>query len=221
MGLVSFLPPTITVEALKATHSTDPNQCHGLIFSLSRTGHPTQMDATPFMISFENRPTSFPGKREPNLGFFSCFSLFYVILFFCVSDAWLFYCIFLWLFLLVFDFVFFQYWPIDWLGTVAPKWRILCRVGCKTFTQSIFLTALQRKVPDAATVIFCPGQGTYISASFVSSYGLPYVVIGRPLYILLLQFLLPFFFFFSLLILSGCRLDVYHTSTHGVAFVQI
>jgi len=87
MGLVSFLPPTITVEALKATHSTDPNQCHGLIFSLSRTGHPTQMDATPFMISFENRPTSFPGKREPNLGFFSCFSLFYVILFFCVSDA--------------------------------------------------------------------------------------------------------------------------------------
>ena len=34
----------------------------------------------------ENRPTLFPGrgcKRSPKLGFFSCFSLFYVILFLC------------------------------------------------------------------------------------------------------------------------------------------
>ena len=30
-----------------------------------------------------------------------------------------------------------------------------------------------------------------------------------------------FFFFFSSSILSGRRLDVYHTSTHGVAVVQI
>jgi len=30
-----------------------------------------------------------------------------------------------------------------------------------------------------------------------------------------------YFFFYSLPNLSGCRVDVYHTSTHGVALVQI
>jgi len=28
-------------------------------------------------------------------------------------------------------------WPRDWLGRTSPKWPILCRVGCKTTTQSI------------------------------------------------------------------------------------
>jgi len=27
--------------------------------------------------------------------------------------------------------------PRDWLGRTSPKWHILCRVGCKTLTQSI------------------------------------------------------------------------------------
>jgi len=36
-----------------------------------------------------------------------------------------------------------------------------------------------------------------------------------------LWFLLFFFLFFSSSILSGCRLDVYHISTHGVALVRI
>jgi len=41
-------------------------------------------------------------------------------------------------------------------------------------------------------------------------------------YIFILWFLLLFFFFFfSLPNVSGRRLDVYHTSTHGVALVQI
>ena len=40
-------------------------------------------------------------------------------------------------------------------------------------------------------------------------------------YIFALWFLSSFFFFFSSPILSGARLDVYHTSTHGVALVQI
>jgi len=38
-------------------------------------------------------------------------------------------------------------------------------------------------------------------------------------YIFILWFLLFFSFFFSSPNLSGCRLDVYHTSTHGVALV--
>jgi len=41
-------------------------------------------------------------------------------------------------------------------------------------------------------------------------------------YIFALSFLSSFFLsFFSSPNLSGCRLDIYHTSTHGVALVQI
>jgi len=47
-----------------------------------------------------------------------------------------------------------------------------------------------------------------------------------PLYVadghyILQQWLLSSFFFFSSPILSGCRLDVYHTSTHDVVLVRI
>jgi len=40
-------------------------------------------------------------------------------------------------------------------------------------------------------------------------------------YIFILWFLVSFFFLFSSPNLSSRRLDVYHTSTHSVAFVQI
>jgi len=40
-------------------------------------------------------------------------------------------------------------------------------------------------------------------------------------YIFALWFLSIFFFFYSSPNLSGRRLDVYHTSTHGVALVRI
>jgi len=40
-------------------------------------------------------------------------------------------------------------------------------------------------------------------------------------YSILPLWLLSFFFLFFLLILSGRRLDVYHTSTHDVVLVQI
>jgi len=40
-------------------------------------------------------------------------------------------------------------------------------------------------------------------------------------YVVVLWFLLSFFFLFSSPNLSGRRLDVYHTSTHGVALVRI
>jgi len=40
-------------------------------------------------------------------------------------------------------------------------------------------------------------------------------------YIFILWFLSSIFLFFSSPNLSGCTLDVYHTSTHGVALVRI
>ena len=43
-------------------------------------------------------------------------------------------------------------------------------------------------------------------------------VTGR--YIFALSFLLLSFYLFSSRNLSGCRLDAYHTSTHGVALVR-
>jgi len=44
---------------------------------------------------------------------------------------------------------------------------------------------------------------------------------GADHYIFALEFLSIFFFFFSSPNFSGRRLDVYHTSTHGVALVRI
>ena len=47
-------------------------------------------------------------------------------------------------------------------------------------------------------------------------------VIGQAIYIFILSFVLSFFFFFlSSPNLSRRRLDVYHTSTDGVALVRI
>jgi len=34
-------------------------------------------------------------------------------------------------------FSFFSTMPKDWLGRMSPKWRILCHMGCKTWTQSV------------------------------------------------------------------------------------
>ena len=49
----------------------------------------------------------------------------------------------------------------------------------------------------------------------------PYVI-GQTIIFLACDFYLSFFFlFFSSPNLSGRRLDVYHTSTHGVALVRI
>ena len=48
----------------------------------------------------------------------------------------------------------------------------------------------------------------------------PYVI-GQTIIFLPCDFYLSFFFFFSSPNLSGRRLDVYHTSTHGVVLVRI
>ena len=48
----------------------------------------------------------------------------------------------------------------------------------------------------------------------------PYVI-GQTIIFLHCDFYLSSFFFFSSPNLSGRRLDVYHTSTHGVALMRI
>ena len=54
------------------------------------------------------------------------------------------------------------------------------------------------------------------------SYNLwPPCVIGQAIYIFILSFVLLLLSFFSSPNLRGRRLDVYHTSTHGVALVRI
>ena len=57
------------------------------------------------------------------------------------------------------------------------------------------------------------------SAGSLKFFLWPPYVIGQAIHIFILWFLLLPFFFFSLPNLSGRRLDVYHTSTHGVDLV--
>jgi len=59
-----------------------------------------------------------------------------------------------------------------------------------------------------------------LSVLVLAFYGLPYVVMGRPLYSAAVVSSSFFFLFFSS-VLSGRRLDVYRTSTHDVVLVRI
>ena len=63
---------------------------------------------------------------------------------------------------------------------------------------------------------FCFPSRVTQKRSFGAGYGRP-IVQGRPLYFCPVVS----FFLFSLPNLSGRRLDVYHTSTHGMALVRI
>jgi len=65
-------------------------------------------------------------------------------------------------------------------------------------------------------IIFLP-CGFYLSSSF--SLWPPYVIGGHNIFVL--WFLPSIIFLFSSPNLSRCRLDVYHTCTHGVALVRI
>jgi len=63
----------------------------------------------------------------------------------------------------------------------------------------------------------------YVGLMYSVSLWPPYVI-GGPLYfcpVVSFFYLLSSSFFFSSPNLSGRRLDVYHTSTHGVALVRI
>ena len=60
----------------------------------------------------------------------------------------------------------------------------------------------------------------FVNSSLVAIYLWLSFVIGQTIYIFIL-FLLSSSFFISSANLSGWRLDVCHTSTHGVALVRI
>ena len=49
-------------------------------------------------------------------------------------------------------FSFFHTSPRDWLGELSPKWPILCRVGCKTTTQSMNQSLICRSRDTARSV---------------------------------------------------------------------
>jgi len=81
-------------------------------------------------------------------------------------------------------------------------------------TEMVPVTPLTRTLassPVFKCFMYWPLLYTYVH------YGHP-IKDGRPLYF---RPVVSFFFFFSSPNLSGRRLDVYHTSTHGVALVQI
>jgi len=123
----------------------------------------------------------------------------------------------------------------------SPKWPILCRVGRKTLAQSInkqqyymyVLSVLQtrqllcciqnrdtsEKVRQIALHIWNVCRCLVV---FVALLWSPYVI-GQTIIFLPCDFYLSIFFFlfFSSPNLGGRRLDVYHTSTHGVALVRI
>jgi len=79
------------------------------------------------VLSFENRPTPFPGRMswkatKPGFSFLCLFSSFLLI-----GECTLLLC-YVW---------FFRTKPRDWLGETSPKWPVLCRVGCITTAQLI------------------------------------------------------------------------------------
>ena len=75
----------------------------------------------------------------------------------------------------------------------------------------------RRQKPQGKNIMVCPiTQGDHKNSPIWPPYE-----IGQAIYIFILWFLLLSFFFFSSPNLSGRRLDVYHTSTHGVALVRI
>ena len=64
----------------------------------------------------------------------------------------------------------------------------------------------------------CHSQGNYVCQALI--YDLPYVT-GQAIYIFILSFVVVVLLLFSSPNLSDRRLDVCHTSTHGVALVRI
>jgi len=94
------------------------------------------------------------------------------------------------------------------LGHRGSRLKLVARLPSKS--------ARATSASEAAGKLACsfrhPQMGTTIIMAALHSR------CGHYIFVL---FLLSFFLVFSLLNLSGRRLDVYHTSTHGVALVQI
>ena len=108
--------------------------------------------------------------------------------------------------------------PFIWsLGTskqIWSKWCLSCSVYNQTASMVEFCTETS-PLSDYPCVFY-----RVIVQSYCSLW--PPYVIGGPLYFCpVVSFYLLSIFFFSSPYLSGHRLDVYHTSTHGVALVRI
>ena len=95
-------------------------------------------------------------------------------------------------------FLFSQYQPRDWLGRAPPKWPILCRVGCKTLSQSMQYSFHLEQVDEVQWMIslvdgspssllwcfdsFCWVTGNYscLMAIFSGEPGSAVFRLGRP-----------------------------------------
>jgi len=95
-------------------------------------------------------------------------------------------------------------------GTAAAGVSQALRCG----TRNAITELLQRAPPIFGWAAITFGIGPH--SSLWSPYG-----IGQTVYIFMLWFVLSFFLFFSSPNLSRRRLDVCHTSTHGVALMRI
>jgi len=95
----------------------------------------------------------------------------------------------------------------------SPKLPVLCRVGYKTTTQSIIVQC------SPCHIAFQTISLTDFTACRWYWLWSPYVI-GQTIIFLPCGFYL-LSSFFSSPNLSGQRVDVYHTSTHGVALVRI
>jgi len=96
-----------------------------------------------------------------------------------------------------------------------------------THTLCVYQICHGRCVKDGMGVVFCQAwsesQWTILMGYYLNNTAIwlwsPYVI-GQTIF-LPCDFYLSFFFLFFSPNLSGRRLDVYHTSTHGVALVRI
>ena len=97
----------------------------------------------------------------------------------------------------------------------------LVALGRRICSQSVHVYSTSTRC--LCTILWLSTYRTYSHPAFLFFYGRPMsYVIGQTI-IFCLWFLSSssFFLFFSLPNVSGRRVDVYHTSTHGVALVRI
>jgi len=124
------------------------------------------------------------------------------------------------------------YWASIWQVVPSLARHAVCdllsssRVAWRNVTPTLFTSALSTPVSTLAGVLchtlLYRVWTTYIDTETRYWLWSPYVI-GQTIIFLPCDFYLSssFFFFFSSPNLSGRRLDVYHTLTHGVALVRI
>ena len=100
----------------------------------------------------------------------------------------------------------------DWVSTILPHmWGLSVNLKCRSemCCKRLAANAGPKKVAKNRHLVW----SCYLRS--------PYVIGGAIIFLPCSFYLLSSSFFFSSPNLSGRRLDVYHTSTHGVALVRI